>query len=135
MRNLVRSPLTWMVAAELVVVTLLAGVAWQLFTAGTHPVAAATVSPRASVPGEAAPSVPDLAVPVAVPPSGPAPGLNVGAAFWRARLAGLDRDQELLGQLEWRLVSAAEAAVKRYLDTVVLPAVRRAERARRPAVR
>jgi len=132
MRRLVRSPLTWMIAAEAVVVTLLIGVAWQL--------AAGVLRPAASVPELAAPpaaapnsdlGAPEVDIPAVSPAQGPPPGLNLASRFWRARLGDLNRDEELFVDLEWGLVRAAEGAVKRYVDTVVLPAVRRAERARR----
>ena len=60
---------------------------------------------------------------------GPLPGLNVNSAFWRTRLAELNRDQAILAELEWRLVHAAMNAVRDYVEGVVLPAIRRAERA------
>ena len=37
--------------------------------------------------------------------------------------------QVVLAQLEWRLVHGAMETMKRYIETVVLPAVRRAEHA------
>lgn len=136
MRRLVRSPLSWMVAAEVVVVTLLVAVAWQL-VAGvmhSHPavpaVAAAGASP-APAPADPGLGLPELDIPIVSPRQGPMPGLNLASAFWRSRLAELNRDEGVFVELEWRLVRAAESAVKRYIDTVVLPAVRRAERVRR----
>ena len=62
---------------------------------------------------------------------GPLPGLNVDPGFWRERLAQLNGDQVDLEQLEWRIVHSAEDAAKLYLETVVLPAIQRAERAAR----
>ena len=131
MRRVVRSPLAWMIAAEAVVVALLLAVAWQL-VAGGRPAAAVPVvvaAPAASAPAE--PGLPELGVPVVAPSPGPGPGLNFDAGFWRARLGDLNREQAVFVQLEWRLVGAGEAAARRYVEAVVLPAVRRAERARR----
>lgn len=129
MRNLIRSPLTWMVLAEMVVVGSLIAVAWTVVGSMAHPAAAA---PAASVP-EAAPQdqapLPDIPTLTGDPARGPLPGLNVNPAFWRSRLADLNRDQVVLAGLEWNLVHAGTVAARDYVETVVLPAIRRAERA------
>ena len=126
MRNFLRSPLTWMVVAEFVVVGVLVVVAWTAVTAATRP---ALASPTNQLPDSLSDSsaLPDL--PVLIPGArGPSPGLNLDSRFWRTRLAELNRDQALLAQLEWRIVHSAMDAMKRYLETVVLPAVQRAEK-------
>jgi len=126
MRNLLRSPLTWMVVAEFVVVGVLVVVAWTAVTAATRP---ALASPTNQLPDSLSDSsaLPDL--PLLTPGArGPSPGLNLDSRFWRTRLAELNRDQALLAQLEWRIVHSAMDAMKRYLETVVLPAVQRAEK-------
>jgi hypothetical protein len=126
MRNFLRSPLTWMVVAEFVVVGALVVVAWTAVTAASRP---ALASPTNQLPGSPSDSsaLPDL--PVLTPGArGPLPGLNLESRFWRTRLAELNRDQALLAQLEWRIVHSAMDAMKRYLETVVLPAVQRAEK-------
>jgi len=126
MRNFLRSPLTWMVVAEFVVVGVLVVVAWTAVTAATRP---ALASPINQLPDSSSDSstLPDL--PVLTPGArGPLPGLNLDSRFWRTRLAELNRDQALLAQLEWRIVHTAMDAMKRYLETVVLPAVQRAEK-------
>jgi hypothetical protein len=127
MRKLIRSPLTWMVAAELLVVAMLGVFAWTVVANASRPV---VVSPSISVPDsstDTASGLPDF--PVSLPPAsrGPLPGLNLGSAFWRARLAQLNREQVVLAQLEWRLVHGGMDALRRYVETVVLPAVQRAE--------
>src|SRR6267378_1032034 len=112
MRQFLRSPLTWMVVAEFVVVGVLVVVAWTAVTAATRP---ALASPTNQLPDSSSDSsaLPDL--PVLTPGArGPLPGLNL--------------DQALLAQLEWRIVHTAMDAMKRYLETVVLPAVQRAEK-------
>jgi hypothetical protein len=128
MRKLIRSPLTWMVSAELVVVAFLVVFAWTVVANASRPV---VVSPSIQLPGSPADdssALPDF--PGSSPAArGPAPGLNLNSSFWRSRLAELNRDQVVLAQLEWRLVHGAMDAMKRYVETVVLPAVRRAERA------
>ena len=128
MRNLIRSPLTWMVAAEVLVVTLLAIVAWTMVANAARTV---VVSPSIEMPesaSDAAAGLPDF--PVSLPPAarGPLPGLNLDSSFWRARLVQMNREQSFLARLEWRLVHGATDALKRYVETVVLPAVQRAER-------
>ncbi len=128
MRKLIRSPLTWLVAAELIVVAVLVVFAWSVVANVSRPVA---VSPSIELPGGAADDSSALPDFPGVGPAlrGPVPGLNLNSTFWRARLAELNRDQVVLAQLEWRLVHGAMDAMKRYVETVVLPAVRRAEHA------
>ena len=127
MRKLLRSPLTWIVSAEIVAVGMLVVLAWSVIAGAARPL---VLSPTITLPDAPAgdqytlPVFPDLS---GVPPRGPLPGLNANTAFWRARLVELNRDQELLARLEWRIVHGAMDAIKRYLETVVLPAVRRAE--------
>jgi hypothetical protein len=130
MRNLVRKPLTWMILAECAVVAALVMVAWHL-------IATAAV-PQVLMPPGVAPSVPagQAMGPVATDPLAKSksrdrtllPGLNVDANFWRTRLAQLNRDQTAFEQLEWRLVHAAMDAAHRYVESVVIPSIARAER-------
>ena len=131
MRTFIRSPLTWLVAAEMVVVGALLVVAWTIIGSTLHPVAGAPV--------QAAPAVTDNTIDTSPLPDipgltgqggrGPLPGLNLNAMFWRSRLIELNRDQVLLAQLEWRLVHAAMEAAESYVRDVVVPAIWRAERA------
>ena len=129
MRNLIRQPLTWMVIAECVVVALLLLLAWNLVaSAAAHggasqiqaavPPAQDAISPQ--------PDLPEVARPAA---RVRLPGLNFDPGFWRGRLAQLNREQVGLEQLEWRIVHGAMDAAQRYVETVVLPAIVRAERA------
>lgn len=130
MRKLIRSPLTWMVAAELAVVSALVVLAWHVVASSSgHP---SPTSPVAVQPNDSAadpspelPQLPDLS-----PRSrqGPPPGLNVDANFWRDRLGRINADQAYLERLEWAIVHSAEEAVDTYLATVVLPAIQHAER-------
>jgi hypothetical protein len=130
MRNLIRNPLTWMVVAELVVVTALVALAWTAIAQPARPaVASSALDAGGPVTQDAASPIPSLPG-VGKPGSNPAPpGLNVDPAFWLNRLQGLNRDQVYFEQLEWRLVHTAMDAARRYLETVVLPSVQRAERA------
>ena len=129
MRNLIRSPLTWMVLLEFVVVGFLVVVAWNFVAAATRP---ALASPSLELPqsgGDVSSPLPDLPPAARPGPRGPLPGLNLESAFWRVRLAQLNREQVVLEQLEWRIVHSAMETLKRYLETVVLPAIRHAEHA------
>jgi hypothetical protein len=130
MRSLIRAPLLWIVLAEITVVGVLILVAWHAIAGAaasgqpgpfTFPFAPATASPADT-------ALPAAGVPVADSNThGPAPGLNVGIDFWRGRLAILNRDQAEFEALEWRLTHAVMDAARDYVETVVLPAVRRAE--------
>jgi hypothetical protein len=128
MRNLVRSPLAWLVAVELVVVGALVAVAWNVVASANRaappPVAGAQLA--TDDPGTDLPQLPQLNT---SPERGPLPGLAVDPGFWRERLAQLNGDQAFLEQLEWEIVHSAESAAERYVETVVLPAIQRAERA------
>lgn len=129
MRNLIRTPLTWLVIAELVVAGALVVVAWNTFSGSVRPAAASSFAQRADAGVPAGPSLPGLPA-LGKRAPGPPPGLNVESAFWRARLAQLNQDQVFLERLEWQIVHAAIAACERYVQTVVVPAIQRAEHAR-----
>lgn len=130
MRNLIRSPLTWLVVAEFVVVGALIVVAWSLVGGAARP---AFASPWLNPPAgqsDATSPLPDLPEIGRPGLRGPLPGLNLDSAFWRQRLQQLNRDQVVFVQLEWRIVHAAMDALRHYLVTVVLPAIQQAEHAR-----
>jgi len=130
MRNLIRQPLTWMVIAECVVVAFLLVLVWNLVASalsqhlGPAPIQAAGPSAEGSI-------SPDPDLPEPARPAGRVqlPGLNFDPGFWRLRLGELNREQVGLEQLEWRIVHGAMDAAQRYLETVVLPSIVRAERA------
>ena len=127
MRGLLRKPLTWMVIAECIVITLLIVVVWNMVAAAAtqHPgVAVQTLDTPA---GDTTSPLPDLTEAKKATP-GPLPGLNVDAGFWRFRLGRLNQDQVILEQLEWRIVHNAMDAAQHYVETVVLPSIARAER-------
>jgi len=128
MRRLLRKPLTWMVIGECVVVVALIVVAWNVVTAATQGGgAAAAAQPSdttAGAPATPSPALPSIAKHAA---RGQLPGLNLDSAFWRARLGQLNRDQVFFEQLEWRIIHSAMDAANRYVETVVLPSIARAE--------
>ncbi|HEV2027766.1 MAG TPA: hypothetical protein VGS16_04450 [Candidatus Dormibacteraeota bacterium] len=128
MRNLLRKPLTWMVIAECIVITLLIVVVWNMVAAAAtqHPGVAA-VQAIAAPAGQTISPLPDLTEAKRAAP-GPLPGLNLNAAFWRLRLDRLNQDQVIFEQLEWRIVHNAMDAAQHYVETVVLPSITQAER-------
>jgi hypothetical protein len=127
MRKLIRSPLVWMVAAECAVVGALVVVAWNVVVSSTRPVAGSPALALPDATADAGTPLPDLPVLSPQRQLGPLPGLNLDSSFWRERLAQLNRDQVDLEQLEWQLVHGAQDVAKHYVETVVLPAIQRAE--------
>src|SRR5437660_10632426 len=101
MRNLLRSPLTWMVVAEFVVVGVLVVVAWTAVTAATRPGLASPINQLPDSPSDSS-ALPDL--PVLTPRArGPLPRLNPDSRSCRARLADPNRDPALPTELACRL--------------------------------
>ncbi len=128
MRKLVRAPLTWMIVAECVVVGTLLLVAWHVIAGVAAPGPAVPLILPAVEASPADTALPAPGAPSAgAKPHGPPPGLNVGIAFWRLRLASLNRDQAEFEAMEWTITHAVMEAARNYLETVVLPAVRHAE--------
>jgi hypothetical protein len=129
MRRLVRAPVTWMIVAECAVVGTLLLVAWHMIAGAAAPGPAAPLVFPAGV--EASPA--DTALPAVgvraggAITHGPPPALNVGIAFWRLRLASLNRDQADFEALEWTITHAVIEAARDYVESVVIPAVRHAE--------
>jgi len=127
MPSLIRKPLTWMVLAELAVVGALLMLAWHMIAnvpGQVVPILPAT-SPAAVAAGQASPDLPAQPMPHV---TAPLPGLNVDASFWRGRLAELNHGQAAFEALEWRIVRSAMDATHRYVESVVIPAIARAER-------
>jgi hypothetical protein len=128
MARLLRQPLTWMVVAECAVVAALVLVSWRVIfdpaVAGTPPTD--LVPAPVSSPGTL-PKLPALDV---TPPAarGPLPGLNISPDFWRTRLRILNADTAAFEALEWRLTHAVIQTVRGYVVSVILPAIRKAER-------
>ena len=127
MRHLLRKPITWMVAAEVVVVAALVVASWYLL-AGARPASdlPALLLPSSSEPADNAAPVPLDAVAPPQPSALPLlPGLNVDPTFWRARLGALNSAEAQFEALEWRIVHSAMDAMRRYIETVVLPSIER----------
>jgi len=131
MRNLVRKPLPWMVLAECAIVVALVMVAWHLVAA--PPVQEVPAAPAAPAPLQAGDAARPISADVTArsPARSLLPGLNLDASFWRLRLAALNSGEAAFEALEWRLVHSAMNAAQRYVESVVLPSLARAERRRR----
>lgn len=119
-----------MIGGEIVVVAALIGVAWHLLAA--QPAVAglpALLLPSSSPPAaDAEPSVPADALAPPQPSAVPLlPGLNVDPLFWRKRLGELNGAQAEFEALEWRIIGTAMDSMRRYIETVVLPSIERAE--------
>jgi hypothetical protein len=127
MRKLIRNPLTWMVVAEIVVVSALIVLAWNAIAGGSPrpPTASSLVAVDPSVEDSPAPDLPVITKPESTAPQ---PGLNLDPTFWLTRLQALNKDQVVFEQHEWRVIHAATQAAQRYLETVVLPSVTAAEK-------
>ncbi len=128
MRNLLRKPLTWMVIVECIVITALMVVIWNVVAAAAMQHAgAATVQAVKPSPSVTSRPLPDLTEGTKAAAPARLPGLNLNPGFWRLRLGQLNRDQVFFEQLEWNIVHSAMDAMQRYLETVVLPSITRAE--------
>jgi hypothetical protein len=128
MRNLLRRPLTWMVIAECIVLAMLMAFVWSGVAAAAtqHPASAPVQAALAPADASTTP-LPDLTGATRAAAPAHLPGLNLDAGFWRTRLGQLNQDQVFFEQLEWGLVHNATDAMQRYLETVVLPSITRAE--------
>jgi hypothetical protein len=97
-----------------------------------HMVASRSATPVlgvvAGVPTQAASPAPQAAAGSAGPVDALLPGLNLDSKFWRQRLGALNWGESSFEQLEWRIVHAAMDAARRYVKSVVMPALGRAER-------
>lgn len=129
MRNLLRKPLTWIVIAECVVLGVLLVVVWNAVAASVmrHAISAPLAIAEAPTKTSSSP-LPDVAKVTKPAPRPQLPGLNLDSAFWRNHLTQLNREQVILEQIEWRIVHNSMDVVHRYLETVVLPSLTRAER-------
>jgi hypothetical protein len=127
MRARLRRPLFWIVAAEVVVMFALFAVSWRVYES-RRPVPVAALPPPASA--TPAPAVSDSgAVSKTLPtPSATArPGARPPTGF-PVNLGQVNSQQASLEKLEEGILARLVEAMRGYLETVVLPAVKRAER-------
>lgn len=129
MRNLLRKPLTWIVIGECLVVAVLLVVVWNAVAASVTRHAAGTQIQALEAPTKTFSSpLPELGRVTKPAPKPQLPGLNLDSSFWRNQLSQLNREQAILEQIEWRIVHNAMNVIHRYLESVVLPSVSKAER-------
>lgn len=117
-----------MVVGECAIVCALILVAWHVIAGASASGADAPFSFPSAAASPADTALPAAGVPVAdANTRGPAPGLNLGLDFWGTRLGRLNSDEAAFEALEWRITHAVMDSARDYLETVVLPAVNRAE--------
>jgi hypothetical protein len=134
--HLLRHRLALVVAAEVLIVVAFCGAAWHVWhsrqvgpgLAARQPPAATSTAPTSIPSVPAPPTVPGVSPPP--PRSGPTPGIRTDGDFLLRQMRDLNHDQSALEGAEWRAVKAVIDAARSYLQTVVLPAVGRAERGR-----
>ena len=120
-----RRPLPLLIAGEVAVCLALGLAAWHLVgAAASEP---ASVPPPATLVASS-PEAPPPAPPAGAIPATAAghPGLGTGAGFLGGMLAGLNRDEADLEHTEWDALQAFSAAIRAYLERVVVPAVEQA---------
>jgi len=122
-----RQPLFWIVLAEVVLMLVLFAVAWRVYEA--HRPAASAGFPLPPTPASP-PAVAATHRPSPAPaPRSPTPGVPAHKpATFPVDLAALNRDQAGLERAEEAVLVELIRSARGYLETVVLPAVRRAER-------
>src|SRR5258708_36757644 len=104
MRNLIRTPLTWLLVAEVVMLGAVGIAIWNFVATASRPVLASPDLQAPEVVGATSSPLPALAAVRTNPLRGPRPGLNVDSAFWRERLAPPDADPVRLAPPGCRVV-------------------------------
>ena len=103
--------------------------AWHLFQSRPHPPAPISVGTPEQLPAKPSPIAAPAPRPSQVQASPtPKPALAMDAVTWSSQLGRINRDDSALQKAEWSLVQAITHAIRNYLEKVVLPAVRRAEK-------
>jgi hypothetical protein len=116
----------WIVLCEVLVMFALFVVSWRVYQAHRPVASAGAAIPTALAPAAGSPAPSPLPSP---PPPRPTatPAAHPPASF-PIDLGQLNRDQAELERSEDALLTSIIHAARGYLETVVLPAVRRAER-------
>jgi len=121
-----RQPFFWIVVAEVVLMFVLFVISWRVYEAHRPPASAGVPPPPASPAASARPGLPRPSSSAHLPASpGPAVRRPIGFPI---DLAALNRDQAALERAEGTVLAELIRSARGYLETVVLPAVRRAER-------
>src|SRR5487761_391139 len=130
MRNLLRKPFPWIVICECAIVAALAMVAWHMVASQPASIVSGILAAAPTpAPSQAAGTVPQTAAGEdSAPVDALLPGLNLNSEFWRQRLGELHQEENPFEQREWRIVHAGLDAARRYVKSVVMPALARAER-------
>jgi hypothetical protein len=129
-----RRPLAWLILLEIAVVAALAAATYHVIATRWHSsspaiAAAPTPTPARAKPATPRPASPKAAAPTATPsPRGPAPGLTTDAGFWDDQLKRVNADQAALADLQLRAARAVTDWLRAYVDGVLIPAVRGAEK-------
>jgi hypothetical protein len=138
-RRVIRRPIAWLIAAEIVVVAALGAVTWSVITermaggssAASGPVLTQPLDTASPQPSAGASPSPNLTAGLhSSPPAralGPTPGMSTDADFWRAHLSRVNRDDAGWEQAQWRIARAVVEFARGYLEQVVIPAIERAE--------
>jgi hypothetical protein len=126
-RARLRQPLFWILAAEVVVMFALLTVSWRIYEAHRS-------TPAASLPalGTATPTAPaepgaSVAGPLPTPTGGRPPLGPRPPSGFPVQLGQINAQQASLERVEDAVLARLVEAMRGYLETVVLPAVRRAE--------
>lgn len=130
--QLLRRPLFWLIAAEVIVVGILIGAAWHFFAVYRHalPTAASAV---ARVPPAGTPRTPGASGRAEPTPSAsptPGPGSTRPATTLPFDIGVLNGDAANWERQQERLTRALTVALRVYVESVVVPAVERAESVR-----
>jgi hypothetical protein len=121
-----RQPLFWIVLGEIVLMFALFVVSWRVYQAHRPVASAGAAIPTALAPAAGSP-LPSSALPSPRPRPTATPVLRALSGF-PIDVGQLNRDQAELERAEDALLVRIVHAARGYLETVVLPAVRRAER-------
>lgn len=132
--SLLRKPFLLLVAGEVAVLSTLGYGAWHFLQSNGGP-PAQPASATASAPQVATHSSPNPvsggpvpAVPAAPHPSA-TPGYRTDPLFFNNQTWDMNREQSALEHAEWQIAHAIMTGAHRYIDDVILPAVRKAQRA------
>jgi len=123
---LLKRPLTWLVAAEIIVMLAFFALAWHLLQTPSRALPPLALPRPLATPSPARSDSVGAAVQPSPRPT-PQAALATDLPTWIAQLGFINRDQAAWQKAEWNLLQAAVKAIRDYMEKVVLPAIRRAE--------
>jgi hypothetical protein len=121
-----RQPMFWIVLGEVIVMFALFVVSWRVYQAHRPVASAGAATPTALAPAAGSPG-PSQPPPPLVPRATATPAARPASSF-PIDIGQLNRDQADLERSEDALLTRIIHAASGYIETVVLPAVRRVER-------